>query len=196
MNSVLEPPDEPTRPVPTVEEHSSSPDGIVDVDTETVADAAFSAFYRAEIRALVNFLLWMGAGVADAADLAQETMIDAYRSWAIIYNPRAWIRRVASRKHARRRIDRDETPADLADDHNPLLKASDDLSAWEQHHDVLQLLADLPWRQRQVMAWSLDGYQPKEIAAELNITSDAVRASLKLARRALAAQLDRREELA
>jgi DNA-directed RNA polymerase specialized sigma24 family protein len=142
MNDVLEPPDEPTRPMPTLEERSPSPGGFV--DTQTVDDAAYSAFYRAEIKALVNFLLWMGAGVADAADLAQETMIDAYGSWATIHTPRAWIRRVASRKHARRRIDRDESPADLADDHNPLLKASDDLSEWEQRHDVLRLLAKGP----------------------------------------------------
>jgi RNA polymerase sigma factor (sigma-70 family) len=159
-------------------------------DAPPVDVAAYSAFYRAEIKALANFLLWMGAGVTDAADLAQEAMIDAYRSWPSIQHPRAWVRRVASRKHARRRIDRDETAADLTDDHNPLLRAPADIPVWEQRHEVLRLLATLPWRQRQAMAWSFDGYRPQEIAAELNITPEAARANLKLARRALAARLD------
>lgn len=44
------------------------------------------------------------------------------------------------------------------------------------------------------MAWTFDGYQPQEIADELDIRPDAVRASLKLARRALAEELDRAGE--
>jgi DNA-directed RNA polymerase specialized sigma24 family protein len=39
------------------------------------------------------------------------------------------------------------------------------------------------------MAWSLDGYTPAEIATELQITAEAVRASLMKARRALAEYL-------
>ncbi|MFY1698586.1 sigma factor-like helix-turn-helix DNA-binding protein [Solwaraspora sp. WMMA2101] len=77
---------------------------------------------------------------------------------------------------------------------SPLLSASADISAWEQRHDVIRLLAILPWRQRQVMAWTFDGYQPQEIAVELEITPEAVRASLKLARRALAEHLRRAGE--
>ncbi|MFV2018936.1 RNA polymerase sigma factor, partial [Micromonospora sp. LOL_023] len=73
-----------------------------DLDTPPVDVAAYSAFYRAEIKALVNFLLWMGAGLADATDIAQETMIEAYQSWPSIRHPRAWIRRVASRQYGRR----------------------------------------------------------------------------------------------
>ncbi|MFY1698587.1 hypothetical protein [Solwaraspora sp. WMMA2101] len=68
MNHVLEPPDEPGRTLPTtatgVPTHHDPGPPLVDV-------AAYSAFYRAEVKALVNFLLWMGAGLADATDIAQ-----------------------------------------------------------------------------------------------------------------------------
>ena len=50
----------------------------------------------------------------------------------------------------------------------------------------------LPLRQRQVMAWTLDGYTPAQIADELQITAEAARSSLKKARRTLATYL--REE--
>ncbi|GAA4959462.1 RNA polymerase sigma factor [Actinoplanes utahensis] len=154
----------------------------------TTETAAFSAFYRAEAAGLVNFLLWMGAGLADAADLTQETMIDAFRSWPDIGHPGAWVRRVASRKFFRRTSDAERpTDPDLL---NPLLPPHHDAAEWEQRHDVLRLLALLPWRQRQVMAWSFDGYQPQEIAAELDISPETVRSNLKLARRALALQVE------
>ncbi|MFJ6199126.1 RNA polymerase sigma factor [Micromonospora sp. NPDC092111] len=141
MNHVLEPPDEPARSMPTtaadVPDHYRPDTPLVDV-------AAFSAFYRAEVKALVNFLIWMGAGVADAADIAQETMIEAYRSWPSIQHPRAWTRRVASRQYGRRHFGQEVTtePETL----NPLLSTSADICAWEQRHDVLRLLTTLPWR--------------------------------------------------
>jgi RNA polymerase sigma factor (sigma-70 family) len=184
MNDVLEPPDESGRSLPT-----AAPDvpACPRPQTPPVEVAAFGAFYRAEVKALVNFLLWMGAGIADAADLAQETMIEAYRSWPSIQHPRAWTRRVASRQYGRRRYGHEVAtePEDLS----PLLRAPADIAAWEQRHEVLRLLATLPWRQRQVMAWTFDGYPPQDIANELDITPQAVRASLKLARRTLAAGL-------
>lgn len=186
MNDVLEPPDEPGRSLPTA---AAGVPARHRPETPPVDVAAFSAFYRAEVKALVNFLLWMGAGITDAVDIAQETMIEAFQSWPSIQHPRAWTRRVASRQYGRQRFGQEVITA--PDNVSPLLRASADISAWEQRHDVLRLLTTLPWRQRQVMAWTFDGYQPQEIADELDITPEAVRASLKLARRALAEELDR-----
>lgn len=179
----MNPSDEPSSTAGTVDSDESLIRPAVDVE-------AFSAFYRAEVRGLVNFLIWMGAGPAAAADLAQDTLIDAYRGWADIAHPRAWVRRVASRKYLRQLM-HDETPVDPADEAGPLLlKATqNEIAAWEQRHDVLRLVATLPPRQRQVMAWSLDGYRPEEIAAELNQSPEAVRSSLLRARRALAERL-------
>jgi RNA polymerase sigma-70 factor (ECF subfamily) len=160
--------------------------------SEDAAIAAFAAFYEAQTPSLVRFLVWMGARLPEAADLAQETMIDAYRQWQVIEHPRAWVRRVASRKYGRCLAGIEE-PVDQVDG-RPLLPANSDLADWEQHEEIRRLLALLPQRQRQVMAWTYDGYQPHEIAAELGITAGAVRSNLRLARRELARQFSAEDD--
>jgi hypothetical protein len=65
-------------------------------------DAEFSRFYRRFVSTLVAFLWWQGVPLREAADVAQETMAEAYRSWATIRNPQAWARRAASRTWERR----------------------------------------------------------------------------------------------
>jgi len=161
------------------------PKSAVAPDAATVAE--FTVFYRTQTSTLVRFLVWLGARLPDAADLAQDTMIEAFNSWQTIKHQRAWIRRVASRKYGRHLAGTEE-PADHMDG-RPLLPARCDLTEWEQHDEIRRLLALLPPRQRQVMAWTYDGYQPHEIATELGITAEAVRSNLRLARRKLAQQL-------
>ncbi|BCL17868.1 RNA polymerase sigma factor [Micromonospora sagamiensis] len=152
--------------------------------------AAFSAFYRNEVGRLVAFLVWQGASVADAADVAQETMRRALEQWDTIRSPGPWTRRVASREYARRMAGLVELPTDDLADRTPLLRASvSEIAAWEAGQEELRLLGHLPSRQRQVMAWTLEGYQPGEIAEQLNMTPEAVRSSLLKARRALATLL-------
>lgn len=151
-------------------------------------DEAFSDFYREFITRLVAFLVWQGARLPGAADIAQDTMIKTYQRWSTIDQPEAWARRVASREFVRRFARVREDPCSDPPE-CPLLPAVTNVEAWEQQHEVLRLLARLPQRQRQVMAWTLDGYAPAEIAVELRITAEAVRASLMQARRALAEYL-------
>ena len=50
---------------------------------------------------------------------------------------------------------------------------------------ILEILRLLPDRQRQVMAWTYDGYTPAEIATFLSLDSGVVRASFHKARAAL-----------
>jgi RNA polymerase sigma-70 factor (ECF subfamily) len=149
----------------------------------------FEIFYRSFVKNLVGFLIWQGARLADAAEIAQETLQRAFRSWPTIDHPEAWCRRVASREYARRIATVNETPGrELAG--GPLLPASpSQTSAWEERQEVLRLLALLPWRQRQVMAWTFDGYEPTEIADELGISAEAVRSNLYKARKTLAEYL-------
>jgi RNA polymerase sigma factor (sigma-70 family) len=188
VNDLLDPPPDdgpggPTRAAEHLTAHSpASVPEVEDVDV-----AAFVVFYRTHISGLVRFLVWMGARLSDAADLAQDTMIEAFNQWQIIEHPRAWARRVASRKYLRHLASTEE-PVDQVDG-RPLLPACHDLTDWEQHREIRRLLALLPSRQRQVMAWTYDGYKPHEIATELGIAAEAVRSSLKLARRKLAEQL-------
>ncbi len=66
----------------------------------SVAVAAYVTFYREFIPHLVAFLVWQGARLADAAELAQEAMTEAHRNWLTIRYPRAWVKKVASIKYA------------------------------------------------------------------------------------------------
>ncbi|MEV4053530.1 RNA polymerase sigma factor [Amycolatopsis sp. NPDC049688] len=151
-------------------------------------DAAFSAFYRNSMARLVTFLRWQGARQADAADAAQEAMIKAHRHWATIQNPDAWVRRVASREWGRIAHDV-ETPVESRSVSSALLRPTDDIEELEKRNHILRLLARLPPRQRQVLAWTMDGYSPAEIAEELDITPEATRTALFKARRALSNQV-------
>jgi RNA polymerase sigma factor (sigma-70 family) len=137
---------------------------------------------------LVVFLVWQGANFADAANIAQETMTAAYRRWSEIDHPKAWARTAASRQLARHIASIEEDPVEPPE-HNSLLPDSIDMRTWEQRHTILAALNHLSPRQRQVMAWTLDGYAPAEIASDLHISFDTVRANLTQGRRALTAYL-------
>lgn len=152
---------------------------------ETIA--AFSVFYRAFTPTLVGFLIWQGVRPADAVEITQDAMAAAFRAWERIEHPEAWARRVASRTYARRIADlAEDLVAEVPEACSPLLGDPSVLDAVVGRHEVLRLLALLPPRQRQVMAWTVDGFAPGEIAEELKMEPDAVRSSLYKARRTLA----------
>ncbi len=157
-------------------------------DTESFAD--FNEFYRRSVPILVAFLMWQGARLDDATDIAQETMTTAYRRWSKIDHPKAWARTMASRKLARHIASLQDDPVEQLPQRNSLLPVSIDVGTWEQRHPVLAVLDHLSPRQRQVMAWALDGYAPAEIASELQISFQTVRANLTQGRRTLAAHFD------
>jgi RNA polymerase sigma-70 factor (ECF subfamily) len=178
--------DQPELPEPAATANSRpQPQPLTDRDV----DRAFSAFYRDFIRTLVAFLLSQGARLPEAADIAQDTMIKARNRWRRLTNPQAWTRTVAARELVRRTARTSEDPVDHLPETTPLLRSPTAIDTWEQRHDILRLLARLPARQRQVMAWTLDGYKPSEIARELRIEPSAVRASLGKARLRLATLL-------
>ena len=146
----------------------------------------FAAFYRMNFKPLTAFVLMHGATLVEAADVVQDTMIEAYRSWDRIDHHRAWAYRVASKTFGRRRFAAVEDL--VADPPEPAPPLCGDIENWEQQQDLLTALAVLPHRQQQVMAWTLSGFRPAEIADELGITPEAVRYSMVKARRALSAR--------
>jgi len=156
-----------------------------DVENHSESDAAFAAFYRRQIASLVAFLIWQGADTSLAADLAQDAMIQVYQHWSEINHPEAWVRRVASRN-----LSRHVGQSVVHKEHSPyatvLLPNPNETAVWEEQNTIIRLLAQLPPRQRQVLAWTYDGFTPDEIARELQISDGAVRASLHSARRTLA----------
>jgi RNA polymerase sigma-70 factor (ECF subfamily) len=156
------------------------------------ADETFEGFYRGEFKALVRFLVWLGAPAWLAADIAQDTMFKAFRRWDQIDHPRTWARRVASRALARHRFE--EQPVGQLPEPTSVIADQDAAARWEFRQTVLQLLAQLPDRQRQVCAWRMDGFTPAEIAAELSMDPAAVRNSLMKGRKALTALIAQQEE--
>jgi RNA polymerase sigma-70 factor (ECF subfamily) len=136
---------------------------------------------------LVAFMMWLGADVHEAENVAQEAMLRAYKGWETIEHPRAWVRTVASREHFRRRLACHEDPTPEV--RNIPQSDADAAVISQEQARVLALLGRLPLRQRQIMAWVYDGYTPKEIAGILGMEPNAARASLHKAREALKAYL-------
>lgn len=161
---------------------------------QQVVNQEFSAFYRNTVRTLVAFLVNHGANVADAADIAQATMIKAYQGWNDIQHPRPWVYTVASRALVRKVAQVREDLCEEVPEPSSLLPRPDAVSEWECHQEALRVLEDLPIRQRQVLSWTFSGFRPTEIAQQLDMTPEAVRASLKKARRAAAKKVRQWEE--
>jgi RNA polymerase sigma-70 factor (ECF subfamily) len=176
-----DPPDAPT----------TVPSSDNETELDTAHDAEFTVFYRATTKQLVAFLMLQGAALADATDIIQDTMTQAYRRWRNINHPRAWAYRVASRALIRRMVDNRDTLVNEPPEPSPLLRSSD-IERWEQRHDITRALAELPTRQRQVVTWTLFGYTPAEIAEVLQMAPGAVRQHLHRARQALCIRLKRR----
>ena len=64
-----------------------------------------------------------------------------------------------------------------------MLPRPEETEAWLQEQQVIQVLRALPPRQRQVLALTIDGWSPAEIAEMLGIDAAAVRSNLMKARR-------------
>ncbi|GAA5079777.1 sigma-70 family RNA polymerase sigma factor [Nocardia iowensis] len=152
--------------------------------------AAFSAFYRQIVPRLVAFLEGHGACRPDAVEIAQDTLEKAWRSWSVIEHPRTWSYTVAGREYARRMSKLEEDSVAEVPERTALLRSDSEFDAAERRHDLARIVPTLPSRQRQVMAWTLEGYEPREIAEILQITPEAARSNLKKARRTVAIYLD------
>ena len=143
----------------------------------------FDAFFRAEFPPLVAFLCKAGFEVETARDVAAEAMLHALEAWPVAGDPRAWIRGVAGRLS--------DAAGDARADWSLAGDPRDDeeLAALvEKHAGLIDLLASLPGRQRMVLAWSLDGFTPAQIAEALRITPSTVRSTLRHVRERLRRQ--------
>lgn len=154
--------------------------GELSVLSETVTGVDFDTFYRAERKSLVRFVMWLGcsdAGTAD--DIAQTAFIRAFPAWETIQFPQAWLRKVAQNEYARYcRAAARETSLDAEPGRADRQAGTSAAMALEQQSDTRDLLAaiaDLPPKQRQVMAWHWDGFSDAETAVALGDSTEAVR---------------------
>jgi RNA polymerase sigma factor (sigma-70 family) len=155
-------------------------------------ETEFSAFYMREMPRLVAFTMRLGADLNEAHDIAQQVFVNAYRLWSTIEYPSAYLRTAASREFIRRSSDalREEPLADLPDAAAMPDPAVAKVEFRDQEARIFQAIKSLPYRQRQVMAWTLDGFTPSEISEILGISPVAVRGSLLKARRELKVRLN------
>ncbi len=163
---------------------------------ETVADVDFVAFYRAERRSLVRFVMFLGCADADMAeDIAQTAFARAFPVWGTIRFPQAWLRKVAQNEFIRHcRAAARETSLEAAPERADRVAGVSAAMALEQQADTREVLdaviASLPPKQRQVMDWHWDGFRDAEIASQIGDSAAAVRKNrsraMKKLRRSLA----------
>ncbi|MEV6872024.1 sigma-70 family RNA polymerase sigma factor [Amycolatopsis sp. NPDC051128] len=140
----------------------------------------FDAFFRADFPQLVAFLCKAGFEVGTARDVAAEAMLHALEAWPDLDDPRAWVRRAAGRLLG--------AASDARADWSLAGDPHDDeaLAALvDRHAGLIGLLASLPGQQRLVLAWSLDGFTPAQIAEALRIAPATVRSNLRHVRERL-----------
>jgi RNA polymerase sigma-70 factor (ECF subfamily) len=147
----------------------------------------FDQFFVDEFRKIVRTVMLAGAGFEDASDAVHEAMILAHARFGSLDRPAAWVRRVAVRIYTRKavralQVRRREQLA--AQGGKPAQPDDDSLV------DVVRaVLEDLPPVQRMVLALTIDGYTPAEIASIVDRLPATVRTNLRHARRAMAAGL-------
>ncbi|MFB9831009.1 RNA polymerase sigma factor [Actinoallomurus acaciae] len=141
----------------------------------------FEDFVRAKRSNLIWFLLSHGANRHEAEDATQVAFIEVWRKWdTITENPWGWVCTVALRRFWRSSPKAAagparEDPAGQVPERTEFPSAADKVELSEQERAVCAMLADLPIKQRQVMALRYDGFSNREIADRLGIDPSAVR---------------------
>ncbi|MFE6776663.1 RNA polymerase sigma factor [Streptomyces sp. NPDC057702] len=150
-------------------------------DDEVVRED-FTLYYRQHMPKLIRFLMRYGANPYEAADAAQAAFIEAFRSWHLIESRAAWLRTVAVRMFLRQSPHPEEELTDAAPEREVFSSPLETVVLREQETHVYAALGRLPMKQRQVLAWHMDGFSTSEMAAALGMTSAAVRQNLARAR--------------
>ena len=149
-------------------------------------DQEFETFYRQQSAVLTRWLTARGADPDDAADAAQEALMQVWLHWPHITSHRSYLYRIAGHQmariwHARRQDAR--LPADA----RPATAQADGLPARLEAGLVCQRLLTLPARQRAVVAGYYDGYRDAELAPVLGTAAATIRSDRRHARAGLRA---------
>jgi RNA polymerase sigma-70 factor (ECF subfamily) len=143
----------------------------------------FGDLYRGDAPRLAVFALALGVDRERAGALAQESLVTLWRRWdELSGRPRTYARTLAVRAGLRGTGD-----GDTAVGPGPLR-----FPAVDEHDAVLAGLAQLPSRQRQVLAATFDDLPPEDVALVLQIAADVVVPTADAARTALEDLLDGR----
>ncbi|HEY4331396.1 MAG TPA: sigma-70 family RNA polymerase sigma factor [Ilumatobacteraceae bacterium] len=155
----------------------------------------YSALFRQEHPRLVALGIALTGDRELSLDLAQETLLRAYRSWATIESyeaPGAWLRRVLINQmiDGRRRSAVEAAALRLRAEPEGAASGDDPMaSAW------WVAVRSLPERQRIATAlYYVDDYSVDEVAAVMKVASGTVKATLAQARRSLGLMIGAQRE--
>lgn len=146
----------------------------------------FEEYFRRDFLRLVGFVMTLGAEQSAAEDAAQTAFAAAFVAWDHIRCPGAWVRKVATRAYFKNRNDvirLGDQPEDAP------VYGYDIADQVAQSVLVLMALQRLPSKQRVVMAWTVDGYSPAQIAEAMGVSAESVRKALQRARENLKGML-------
>jgi RNA polymerase sigma-70 factor (ECF subfamily) len=159
------------------------------------AKRAFAKFYRETFSPLTAYLIVSGAPAQIAPDVAQDCMIELFKRWNSVQQPRPYIYKVAGRMWGRRNGNAQiETPVDELPEPTSLIPRPDALAELEARHDMFRILRELSPRQAQVLFLHLQGFTSDEIGELLGLGSGTVRHHLMKARRAAADRIEEERE--
>ncbi|MER6194902.1 RNA polymerase sigma factor [Streptomyces cyaneofuscatus] len=147
----------------------------------------FSAFFREQIKPLSGYLIRLGAGRETAADIVQETMMDAYKDWLRIDNPKSWVYTVARRKFGQQLKMKASTEI-LTGEFSEMEKMPEGASETDQFpmlETIREGIEKLSSRQAEVMMMTFLGYETEEISEMMGIQKATVRSMRRTARNAL-----------
>ena len=146
------------------------------------------------VGAVYRYCMRLSQDADQALDLTQETMLKAWRSRETLADPRtvrAWLLKIASNcwnDHLRSKPRQPYQLCDMPVDTDSL--RGEHLEREEAVAEALAALDALPTRQRQVMYLvTVEQLPQEEVADILEISPQAVKASLSAARKQLRAQL-------
>ncbi|MGW7048287.1 RNA polymerase sigma factor [Streptomyces avermitilis] len=157
-----------TRPVPS---------------TELVRRDDFSVFYRTEKKRLIAFLIYAGARVWEADDLAHEVLSQLLPDrWKTLEYPRAYMRKSAIRAYLRQNERTREIPTDELPDLPGGIDPVTCVELSEQTNAIIDAIQQLPPTQRTVMAFVMSDSDTAEITEALNMAPGAVNTNICRAR--------------
>ena len=167
--------------------------GAVPVGSGGPRDVEFAQFFRAEHSKLIRFVMATGAGGDEAAEIAQVTSSGHSRAGC---DPGAAGMDPAGGGERADCCPAGCAPPDAACDAAGRAGAGVDCAGggvYRRSPAGARGAAELPPRQRQVMAWIIDGFGAAEIARELGVSPESVRQSYARARKNLGRFYGRRK---
>ncbi|MFH8799917.1 RNA polymerase sigma factor [Streptomyces sp. NPDC017936] len=147
----------------------------LDLLAEVVRRDDFSAFYSAEKAHLTAFLIFTGATVWEADDLAHDALIRLLpERWMLMEHPRAYLRTSAFHAYLRQGERTREVPTEALPELPGGIDPVVQVELSEQTSELVEAVGKLPPVQRTVMAFVLSDADSDEIAAALNMSLTAV----------------------